>query len=146
MEIWCHTTCDDPLDVVTTYAQGECARHLVVQDKTTREFELTELLGTAFPGMRPYIRSVDSYCWNDNRWAQGAQTVTRLAQRELTVLQQPEGALHFAGESTTEAGWINDAITSAYRVVGEICRWADGESGTTAGGRRKAGRVFARAT
>ncbi len=121
LEIWCRSALpEQDLAVLTIYAQGDAAHSLVSMSKPERERDMVERLTAVYPEIHQSIRRVDSYCWDDNIWTRGAQTVVRPDGQGLSILQRKEGRLHFAGETTTADGWIEGAIASAYRVFDEI--------------------------
>jgi len=101
------------------YAQGAAAKSLL--DEETRDQISLNVLEQMFPGVKSKTIETKSYSWVNDPWARGAQFLTHQhADHVRETLQNPEGRLHFAGEHTT-GGWVEDALASADRVVGEIC-------------------------
>ena len=106
--------------VLVVYAQGKAATSLLQVDAAARSQILLGVLERMFPGISRKILETKFYSWEDDRWARGAQTL--VDQRDFAIreaLGDPEGRLYFAGEHT-KGGWIDDALASADRVVGEI--------------------------
>lgn len=107
--------------VLVGYAQREAAEQFVKLPRTVREHRFAELLESLFPGIQPHIERITSHCWDDDRWANGAQSIRDHDDATAAAIRRPDGLLHFCGEHTTDGGWIDGAISSAYRVVSEIC-------------------------
>jgi monoamine oxidase len=116
--------------VFVLYAQGIPAMPLITMSQKDRERRMLAILEAMFPGVSADVMEVRSHCWNDDPWAKGAQSLNR--QIASISIGEPYGGLHFAGESTAREGWVDGTISSAYRVVGEICN-------TDWSGRPKAG-------
>lgn len=101
------------------YAQGDAARPMIAMSTQERESQMLAILDAMFPGIRSAVSGVHSHCWDDDPWAKGAQSLGR--ENACKELGDSFGRLHFAGEATAEKGWVDGAISSAYRVVNEIC-------------------------
>lgn len=121
IEVW-HPTdrAESPYCVLMAYAQGEPANPFVDLEPRRRETEMLSLLQHMFPGMESRLVRVTSHCWNDDPWARGAQTLDRQDEAEAAALREAETSIHFCGEHTSSAGWIDGTIASAYRVVDEL--------------------------
>lgn len=109
------------LSVLVGYAQRTAAEQFIHLSPADRERRFAELLGSMFPGIQSHIKQITSHCWDDDRWANGAQSIRDHDDAAATAARMPEGLLHFCGEHTTDGGWIDGAISSAYRVVSEVC-------------------------
>jgi len=107
--------------VFVGYAQKTAARQFVNLSRTDREQRFAELLSRMFPGIQPHIQNMTSHCWDEDRWANGAQSIRDYDAATGRAIRMPEGPLHFCGEHTTDGGWMDGAISSAYRVVSEVC-------------------------
>ncbi len=114
--------------LVVVYSQGPLATRLAGLPRAEREQRLLSVLFQAFPGVDHAVAGVTSHCWDEDPWSQGAQSLG-LSEQQLDQLLQPLGPIHFAGEYTSREGWIDGAIASAYRVIGEIMREARPDAG-----------------
>lgn len=82
-----------------------------------------DLASKTFPPMRAEFRHGRVIRWALEPWSRGAFAVFRPGQITawLPHLARPEGRLHFAGEHTSPwTGWMEGALESAERVVGEV--------------------------
>jgi monoamine oxidase len=87
------------------------------------------------PGIRGQIVGVAHKAWQEDPWAGGVSGWTQPGELRwmFPAMRRVEGRVHFAGEHTSLwIAWMNGALESAERVVGEILR-ADGEPRRTAG-------------
>ncbi|MGD8415943.1 MAG: NAD(P)/FAD-dependent oxidoreductase [Pseudomonadales bacterium] len=130
LEVWNLSNDTGAASVFVLYAQGIPAMPLITMSQKDRERRMLAILEAMFPGVSADVMEVRSHCWNDDPWAKGAQSLNR--QIASISIGEPYGGLHFAGESTAREGWVDGTISSAYRVVGEICN-------TDWSGRPKAG-------
>jgi monoamine oxidase len=75
-----------------------------------------------FPEVSTSVEGGVSHCWGLEPWAQGSFALHTPGQIGfIDVLAKPEGRIHFAGEHTSPwTGWMQGALESARRVVGEI--------------------------
>lgn len=79
---------------------------------------------TVFPGIAAAFVKGHDWAWQEQDWVKGGWYVLKPGQfDQYLALRRPEGRLHFAGDHTTlPSGWIESALDSAHRVVGEISR------------------------
>lgn len=120
IEVWNFTAgTRTPTSLFVLYAQGDAAAPMVTMSKHDREAHMLAVLDAMFPDTRSAVLGVHSHCWNDDEWANGAQSLNRKAFWKS--LGESFGRLHFAGDSTAPKGWVDGTILSAYRVVNEIC-------------------------
>jgi monoamine oxidase len=87
------------------------------------------------PGIRGEIVGVAHKAWQEDPWAGGGWGWTPPGDLHwmLPAMRRVEGRVHFAGEHTSLwIAWMNGALESAERVVGEILA-ADGEPRRSAG-------------
>jgi len=75
-----------------------------------------------FPELATASEGGVAHCWGLDPWARGSFALHTPGQIGfLDVLAKPEGRVHFAGEHTSPwTGWMQGALDSARRVVGEI--------------------------
>lgn len=96
---------------------------------------LGKLFRQLLPGIRGQIVGVAHKAWHEDRWAGGVAGWTQPGELRwmFPAMRQVEGRVHFAGEHTSLwMAWMNGALESAERVVGEILH-ADGEPRRAAG-------------
>jgi len=108
-------------NLLILYAQGQAAETFVRLEPHERNRRALSVLEKMFPGVESLCEFATSYCWDEDPWAGGAQSLIKRSENaQWDEAISPEGAIHFAGEYTS-GGWIDDALDSAHRVVGEIC-------------------------
>ena len=107
--------------MLVLYAQGDAARPMIAMSKRDRENRMLAILDAMFPDVRSAVLGIHSHCWNNDQWANGAQSLNQ--ESFWKPLGESFGRLHFAGESTVPNGWVDGTVSSAYRVVSEICSW-----------------------
>jgi monoamine oxidase len=75
-----------------------------------------------FPELASACEGGVSHCWGLDPWERGSFALHAPGQIGfLDVLARAEGRVHFAGEHTSPwTGWMQGALESARRVVGEI--------------------------
>lgn len=75
-----------------------------------------------FPELDTACEGGVSHCWGLDPWERGSFALHKPGQIGfLDVLAKAEGRIHFAGEHTSPwTGWMQGALESARRVVGEI--------------------------
>jgi monoamine oxidase len=96
---------------------------------------MRRLMRHLLPGIRGQIVGVVHKTWQEDPWAGGGWGWTQPGELRwmLPAMRQVEGRVHFAGEHTSLwIAWMNGALESAERVVGEILR-ADGRPRRAAG-------------
>jgi monoamine oxidase len=89
---------------------------------------MRKLFADVVPGIGGEVIGVAHKSWQEDRWAGGGWGWTPPGDLHwmLPAMRQPERRVHFAGEHTSLwIAWMNGALESAERVVGEIMR-ADG--------------------
>lgn len=94
-------------------------------EKMSEEERVAAALGQAaqiFPELPKAYEGGVSKCWGLDPWQRGAFALHTPGQIGfISVLAQPEGRIHFAGEHTSAwTGWMQGALDSARRVVREI--------------------------
>ena len=100
-----------------------------------RAVAMRRLMRDLLPGIRGQIVGVVHKAWQEDPWAGGGWGWTQPGELRwmFPAMRQVEGRIHFAGEHTSLwIAWMNGALESAERVVGEILR-ADGQPRRTAG-------------
>jgi monoamine oxidase len=110
--------------ILETYMAGARARHLNGMSEEERlQFATTEL-AKVYPEAGRYIERGCTICWDNEPWSRGDFAWFRPGELAnlSEVIRAPEGKIHFAGEHTSDwPGWMQGALTSAARVVDEIC-------------------------
>lgn len=86
---------------------------------------MRRLLSAVLPGLDRQVIGVADKVWQEDRWAGGGWGWTPPGDLHwmLPAMRRPERRVHFAGEHTSLwIAWMNGALESAERVVGEILR------------------------
>jgi monoamine oxidase len=94
-----------------------------------RRKEMRRLFERLLPGIRGEVVAVAEKAWHEDRWAGGGWGWTQPSELSWMwpAMRRPEGRVHFAGEHTSLwIAWMNGALESAERVVGEVLA-ADGQ-------------------
>ncbi len=110
---------------ITVWINGDsCDRYDALPDGEAGPRVLADLAKT-YPGTRDKLRLRGLVRWHLNPWSQGSWAVWAPGQigRHFAALQEPAGAVHFAGEHTayTYSG-MEGAMESAERAVLEVLR------------------------
>ena len=121
MEIWlpsvdqASTHC-----LLSVYAQGQAAQPLAGLSQDEIIARTIGRLDRLFPNLGKHCIRAVAFSWTQEPWSLGAQSIKDDAHgRSLQHLQRSEGAVHFAGEHTSE-GWMDGAFQSGYRAAREI--------------------------
>jgi monoamine oxidase len=96
---------------------------------------MRRLFRQLLPGIRGEIVAVAHKAWQEDPWAGGGWGWVQPGDLQwmFPAMRRVEGRVHFAGEHTSHwFAWMNGALESAERVVGEILH-ADGEPRKAAG-------------
>jgi monoamine oxidase len=96
---------------------------------------MRRLFRQLLPGIRGQIIAVADKAWQEDQWVGGVGGWTQPGELAwmFPAMRQVEGRVHFAGEHTSLwTFWMNGALDSAERVVGEILS-ADGRPRKAAG-------------
>jgi monoamine oxidase len=101
------------------------AAYTAALEKMTDAERVSAALGQAqqiFPELAAACEGGVSHCWGLDPWERGSFALHTPGQIGfLDVLAKVEGRIHFAGEHTSPwTGWMQGALESARRVVGEI--------------------------
>ena len=105
-EIW-HPTLSSSSNrsLLILYAQGQAAERFIKLDQKVRIRHALSVLDQMFPGTEALCEDASSYCWDEDPWAGGAQTLlNRQGNARWDAIIKPEGQIHFAGEYTTGGG------------------------------------------
>ena len=125
-EIWHATHAHDgPKAILVTYAKGDLARHLMRLGYDERVAAAVDAVDTVFPGTRPHMETAVVVCWDEEKWAGGAQAKPDyISGATIAALRAREGRVHFAGEHVGEhaQGWMEGAIESGYYAADEVDR------------------------
>ena len=125
-EIWHATHAHEgPRAILVTYAKGDLARHLMPLGYDERVAAAVDVVDTVFPGTRPHLETAVVTCWDEEKWAGGAQAKPDdMSSATISALRAPEGRVHFAGEHVGEhaRGWMEGAIESGYYAADEVDR------------------------
>ena len=75
-----------------------------------------------YPGLAKEVEGSQSFSWARDPWSKGELSQFNPGQyKTLGALAGAEGRIHFAGEHTSNwGGWMEGALESAVRCVGEI--------------------------
>lgn len=109
--------------LLEAYLAGAQARRVCALAEAERLSAVVADLTGYFPALADQFEGGASKCWDDDEWARGAYAWFRPGQMAslLPHVARPEGRIHFAGDHTSPTpGWMEGALHSAERVVGEI--------------------------
>jgi monoamine oxidase len=109
--------------ILASYAGGQNALNLGAMSESERESLVLGQMSSLFGSLSNRFEFGTSQIWQDEPYARGAYTYFQPGQMStlLSVAQQPEGFIHFAGEHTSAwHGWMNGALESGNRVAAEI--------------------------
>jgi monoamine oxidase len=109
--------------ILEAYLAGAEARRVCALPERERIASVVADLTPLFPGLAAQAEGGASKCWDEDEWSRGAYAWFRPGQMTamLPHLARPEGRIHFAGDHTSSTpGWMEGALQSAERVVGEI--------------------------
>jgi monoamine oxidase len=109
--------------LLASYTWSQDAARWGAMDEETRLEEALADVERIHPGIREVYECGASYAWYDDKYANGAFALFDPGQQgELyEAIIAPEGRIHFAGEHCSlYHAWIQGAIESAERAVGEI--------------------------
>jgi monoamine oxidase len=107
---------------LTAYPIGPYTARLEAMSEPERVAAALDQARQIFPELAQSCEGGISKPWGLDPWQRGAFALHTPGQIGfLTVLAQPEGRIHFAGEHTSQwTGWMQGALDSARRVVREI--------------------------
>lgn len=114
-----------PRGILEGYVAGAQARRFCAMTDDDRQKAAIADLKRLFPDIEEHYEAGASKCWDADPWSRGAYAWFRPGQmtRFLPVLGKPDGRIHFAGDHTSSTpGWMEGALHSAERVVGEVER------------------------
>lgn len=111
--------------LVGSYVWGPDARRLGALPKAERARVVAECVAAIHPELLEdgMILESDSVFWDEEKWAAGAFCFMRPLDLQLYYQDtiKSEGRLYFAGEHCSlDQAWIQGAVDSAWRAVGEI--------------------------
>lgn len=110
--------------LVGSYCWGQDARRLGALPKAERARAVIDSVARFHPEIRAAANDDASMSWSDYKWSSGAFSFLRHGdhQRYFGAAVAPEGPLYFAGEHcSTDQAWIQGALISSLRAVGELC-------------------------
>ncbi|HLK68678.1 MAG TPA: FAD-dependent oxidoreductase [Bryobacteraceae bacterium] len=107
---------------LTAYPIANYCSMLEKMDEEGRLAAAFEQARQIFPELSKSFEGGVSKCWGLDPWQGGSFALHTPGQIGfITILGQPEGRIHFAGEHTSAwTGWMQGALESARRVVREI--------------------------
>src|SRR5262249_6786270 len=109
--------------ILASYAGGQNALDLAAMAERDRESLVLDQMSRLFGSLSDRFEFGSTQIWQDEPYARGAYTYFQPGHMStlLSVAQQPEGRIHFAGEHTSAwHGWMNGALESGNRVAAEI--------------------------
>jgi monoamine oxidase len=109
--------------ILQAYMTGEYAAALEALDEESRLRETLRQADLLYPSLQSSYKSGASYSWTTDEWARGAWAYLAPGESRslLPHIHTPEGRIHFAGDHASPwPGWMQGAIHSGKRVVGEI--------------------------
>jgi monoamine oxidase len=121
-EIWeCAYEAEHTAGLLGATVGGELGRALATRSRADAARVGADIIRDAFPSAA--IRHTEVYRWARDRWAGGAFATFNPGQmtRIMPAVSRPVGRVHFGGEHTASwMGWVEGALQSAERVVGEV--------------------------
>jgi monoamine oxidase len=108
--------------LLASYARAGAAERFEEWPASERAGDVLENLSRVHPqlGEAGMAEDVQVWCWDENPWSQGAFALEG-QDNAVHFAQLADGRVHFAGEHTSlTPAWIQGALESALRVVGEI--------------------------
>jgi monoamine oxidase len=108
--------------ILTSYATGDRASIINHMTDHQKIVTMCEALQVPFGSVRHLAVAVDSYCWSDNLYTQGAYAVFDSEDlKTQSLLSRPNGRVFMAGEHTAQfQGYMEGALESAVRCVKQI--------------------------
>jgi monoamine oxidase len=112
----------DDRGALAAYAMAEYPAELGRMSEDDRIAASYAQAAQIFPEFAGQFEGGLSKCWGLDPWQRGSFALHRPGQIGfINVLAAREGRIHFAGEHTSVyTGWMQGALESARRVVGEI--------------------------
>jgi monoamine oxidase len=100
--------------IISAYATANTARRLAELGEAERVKEAADDVSAVHVGLEENLERSVSYCWDTDRFAQGAHSAPAPGQLSLVrKMVSPEGRIYFAGEYLSEApGWMEGALAS----------------------------------
>ncbi|NEA34922.1 NAD(P)/FAD-dependent oxidoreductase [Streptomyces sp. SID13031] len=115
---------DDPaLGMIHSYLLDTDATDFAARGPFRRTEEKRRQFAQLLPGFKGQEVAVASKIWQDDPWVGGVTAHVQPGdlQWSFPAMRRAEGRIHFAGEHTSLwIAWMNGALESADRVVGEI--------------------------
>lgn len=107
---------------LTAYPIGDYTARLEQMTEDERVAAAFEQAQQIFPELREAFEGGVAHCWGLDPWQRGSFALHTPGQIGfIDTLSRPEGRIHFAGEHTSAwTGWMQGALESARRVVGEL--------------------------
>jgi monoamine oxidase len=111
-----------PRSILMAYIPGHTGEELSGLSEEARITTTVSKVAKAYPEAREGLEHGHSKWWGEDENAGGIYAYFRPRQFELkSVLAQPVGVLHFAGEHTSDwQGYMNGAVESGHRVAREV--------------------------
>jgi monoamine oxidase len=107
---------------LTAYPIGDYTARLEAMSEDERVATALDQARTIFPELATAFEGGVAHAWGLDPWQRGSFALHTPGQIGfIDTLAKPEGRIHFAGEHTSAwTGWMQGALESARRVVGEI--------------------------
>jgi monoamine oxidase len=122
-EIWNLAKSDAEAGMLVCYTREDLAKYFGGLKEENRIRETLDRLDHLYPGIRDHVDSCGTYCWDDDKWSRGAQSLTwEMPRSASSIIRQAEGRIHFAGEhaATNQHGWMEGALESGHRAAAEV--------------------------
>ena len=105
--------------LILAYSRDDLAQFFAAMPQQERIRETAKRFSEIFPGLPLEIESANSFCWNEQPWLRGAQSMTWHYKGARALIRKPEGRIHFAGEHAARwhPGWMDGAIESAHETA-----------------------------
>jgi monoamine oxidase len=107
---------------LAAYPIGDYTAKLEAMSDEERVAAALDQAQKIFPELSSAFEGGVAHCWGLDPWERGSFALHTPGQIGfIDMLAKPEGRIHFAGEHTSAwTGWMQGALESARRVVGEI--------------------------
>lgn len=113
---------EDGRSLLIAYTESKAALRLDAMTPSQRVEVVFEDARRVFPKLSEEFEAGVSHSWANDPWQRGAWAQYNVGQiRNIPLNARRESRIHFAGEHTScWNGWMQGALESAHRVIGEI--------------------------
>lgn len=109
--------------ITIAYLKDSVAEEIMALPEDKRDEAIIARIENVLPEFSSFVQASMSFSWDETPYIKGTRSTSKFfSVKELDALRIPEGKIHFAGEHLGQSymGWMEGALESASRVVGEI--------------------------